>query len=98
MTPNYVSDTSSKQIILVNIEDGEKIETRQKIGQFLYSDLPEPKVIGIDVSFKDYSGNKYVDSLFSANLKRKNIVSNCDLHIDGEICYCEGSNKYFMTS
>ena len=97
-----VSDTSSKQIILVNIEDGEKIETRQKIGQFLqkiHSDSSfEPKVIGIDVSFKGYSGNKYVDSLLSANLKRKNIVSNCDLHIDGEICYCEGSNKYFMTS
>ena len=60
--------------MLVNIEDGDDRNKTKNwtIFQKIHSDSSfEPKVIGIDVSFKGYSGNKYVDSLLSANLKKK---------------------------
>ena len=60
------SDTASKQVIIVNIKDGNKTETRERIVKFLSkinNSNNKPKVIGLDVIFDTYSNRGEIFSL-----------------------------------
>ena len=78
-----IADTSSSQIIIVNIGRNGRVETRKNLSNFLnrinQNPNTRPKTIGIDILFKSNSKDSLVDENLSKSLKSNNIVSICNV-------------------
>ena len=78
----YDTTKVNTNIVLVNVQNKNRLEIALAIKAIIKE---QPKVIGVDVIFKDRKENVFADSLLASILKHNNIITSYDIEDKGII-------------